>query len=121
MAFTLFVPNVWLDMVQDRFRTVDGSQFETVLEEVEEGERIRILIRGPDFNHRRDGGNHRLSSTPRARSAAERLANTGLLLMPEGDTMRLDEPMFGSDTAEALVDFDFYAAMTPCHAHVCAG
>ena len=23
--------------------------------------------------------------------------------------MRLDEPMFGTDTAEALIDFDFYA------------
>jgi hypothetical protein len=29
--------------------------------------------------------------------------------MPEGETMRLDEPMFGTETAEALIDFDFYA------------
>jgi len=108
VAFTLFVPNVWLDMVQDRFRTVDGSQFETVLEEVEEGERIRILIRGPDFNTGETAETTLVVDATGA-SAAERLANTGLLLMPEGDTMRLDEPMFGSDTAEALVDFDFYA------------
>ena len=42
-------------------------------------------------------------------SAAERIANSGLLLIPEGDVVRLDEPMFGTPTAETLADFDFYA------------
>jgi TRAP transporter 4TM/12TM fusion protein len=107
VAFTLFVPNVWLDMVQDRFRTVDASQFETLLGEVVEGERIRLLIRGPDFNTGETAETTLVVDATGA-TAAERLANTGLLLLPEGDVMRLDEPMFGTETAEALIDFDFY-------------
>jgi TRAP transporter 4TM/12TM fusion protein len=50
VAFTLFVPNVWLNIVQDPFRTVEASQFETLLGEVAEGEQLRLLISGPDFN-----------------------------------------------------------------------
>jgi TRAP transporter 4TM/12TM fusion protein len=107
VAFTLFVPNVWLNMVQDPFRTVDGSQFETLLGEVEEGERIRLLIRGPDFNTGETAQTTLVVDATGA-TAAERLSNTGLLLLPEGDVMRLDEPMFGTETAEALIDFDFY-------------
>jgi len=47
--------------------------------------------------------------TAEGASVQERIANSGLLLLPEGDTVRLDEPMFGTPTAEALADFDFYA------------
>jgi hypothetical protein len=108
VAFTLFVPNVWLNMVQDPFRTVDGLQFETVLTDAAEGERLRLLIEGPDFNTG-ETTSLTLPLTVEGASAAERLSNSGLLLMPEGEVMRLDEPMFGSETAEALIDFDFYA------------
>jgi hypothetical protein len=102
------VPNVWLNMVQDPFRTLDGSQFETVLGEVDEGERLRLLIRGPDFNTGETAETTLVVDATGA-TAAERLSNSGLLLLPEGDVMRLDEPMFGTETAEALIDFDFYA------------
>jgi len=107
VAFTLFVPNVWLDMVQSPFRSLEPATFEQVLGEAEEGERIRLLIRGPDFNTG-DIAETTLVVNAEGASAAERLANTGLLLLPEGDTMKLDEPMFGTSTAEALIDFDFY-------------
>jgi TRAP transporter 4TM/12TM fusion protein len=108
VAFTLFVPNVWLDLVQDPFRQVPPAQFEEVLAEVPEGESLRLLIRGPDFNTG-EMTDLTLRIEAEGATAQERLANTGLLLMPEGETMRLDEPMFGSETAEALIDFDFYA------------
>jgi hypothetical protein len=95
-------------MVQDPFRTLDGSRFETVLAEVPEGERLRLLIRGPDFNTGETAETTLVVDATGA-TGAERLANTGLLLLPEGEVMRLDEPMFGTETAEALIDFDFYA------------
>ncbi|MEO0654984.1 MAG: TRAP transporter fused permease subunit, partial [Pseudomonadota bacterium] len=107
VAFTLFVPNVWLDMVQSPFRSVDGSQFETVLGEMAEGDQLRLLIEGPDFE---TGETAELTLMVNAEgaSAAERLTNTGLLLLPEDGVTRLDEPMFGSEAAEALIDFDFF-------------
>ncbi len=107
VAFTLFVPNVWLNMVQDPFRDIAPAEFETALAEAEEGEQLRLLIRGPEFNTGETAETTLVVDAVGA-SAAERLANTGLLLLPEGDVMRLDEPMFGTDTAEALIDFDFY-------------
>ena len=107
VAFTLFVPNVWLNMVQDPFRDIAPAQFETALGEAEEGEQLRLLIRGPDFNTGETAETTLVVDAIGA-TAQERLANTGLLLLPEGDVMRLDEPMFGSETAEALIDFDFY-------------
>ena len=42
-------------------------------------------------------------------SAQERIDASGLLLFPEGESVRLDEPMFGTAVAETLADFDFYA------------
>ena len=108
VAFTLFVPNVWLDIVQDPFREVAPAEFETALAEAPEGEQLRLLIRGPDFD---TGTTAETTLVVPAEGAdgATRLANTGLLLMPEGDVMRLDEPAFGSETAETLSSFDFYA------------
>lgn len=108
VAFTLFVPNVWLNMVQDPFRSIAPAELETALAEAPEGERLRLLIRGPDFNTG-DLAETTLVVDATGASGAERLENTGLILLPEGDTMRLDEPMFGTETAEALMDFDFYA------------
>ena len=42
-------------------------------------------------------------------SAQERIDASGLLLYPDGDVVRLDEPMFGTPSAEKLANFDFYA------------
>ncbi|GAB5446009.1 TRAP transporter permease [Gymnodinialimonas sp.] len=108
VAFTLFVPNVWLNMVQDPFRTAAPAEFETLLAEAPEGEQLRLLIAGPDFNTG-ETAETTLMVTAEGASAGERMTNTGLLLLPEGEVMRLDEPMFGTDASEALIDFDFYA------------
>lgn len=75
--------------------------------EVVEGEQLRLLIKGPDFNTG-ETAETTLVVNAEGSDAATRLSNTGLLLLPEGDVMRLDEPMFGTETAEALIDFDFY-------------
>jgi len=108
VAFTLFVPNVWLDTVQSPFREVPPAEFETVLGEVPEGTSLRLEIRGPDFTTGEMTATT-LVMTAEGAGVQERIANSGLLLLPEGDTVRLDEPMFGTPTAEALADFDFYA------------
>ncbi|SDY74381.1 TRAP transporter permease [Citreimonas salinaria] len=108
VAFTFFVPNVWLDMVQPRFEEVPPAQFEQVLAEVPEGTRLRLRIEGPDFNTG-TVAETTLVMFAEGDSAQERIANSGLLLMPEGDTVRLDEPMFGTEAAEKLGNFDFYA------------
>ncbi|WJY22954.1 TRAP transporter permease [Fontisubflavum oceani] len=108
VAFTLFVPNIWLDIVQDPFREVPPAQFETAVGEAAEGAQLRLLIQGPDFNTGEMAETTLVLNAVGA-SAAERIANSGLLLIPDGEVVRLDEPMFGTATAETLADFDFYA------------
>lgn len=108
VAFTLFVPNIWLNMVQDPFRNVPPAQFEQVLAEVDEGARLRLQIEGPDFN---SGQITQTTLVMFAEGAdpQQRIQNSGLMLVPDGDSVRMEEPMFGTDTAEKLSNFDFYA------------
>ena len=109
VAFTLFVPNVWLDMVQPPFRDVPPAGFEEAVADADEGDRLRLSIEGPDFSTGDMASTTLVMPIEGAGSAAERIDASGLLLIPEGDVVRLDEPMFGTDTAERLSDFDFYA------------
>ncbi|WP_417588639.1 TRAP transporter permease [Pararhodobacter oceanensis] len=109
VAFTLFVPNVWLDMVQSPFRSIEPAQFETAVAEASDGDTLRLLIEGPDFNSGENTSTTLVMQIEGEGDAAARIGASGLMLIPEGDVMRLDEPMFGTDIAETLGEFDFYA------------
>ncbi|WP_424976117.1 TRAP transporter permease [Dinoroseobacter sp. S124A] len=108
VAFTLFVPNVWLNMLQPPFRDAPPAEFEQVVADAQSGDALRLLIRGPDFNTGEVAETTLLMKIEDG-SLAERITASGLLLIPEGETVRLDEPSFGTETAEILADFDFYA------------
>ena len=108
VAFTLFVPNVWLNMVQSRFVDLPPAALEQALAEAEVGERLRVVVSGPDFNTLEQTQTTLVIDVGEGDGAA-RLAETGLLLLPEGEALRLDEPMFGTAAQEKLANFDFYA------------
>ena len=108
VAFTLFVPNFWLDRVQPVYEVLPGTEMERVLVEAETGSYLRLLVSGPDFASgtiRRTTLVLPVDDTP----PAQRLAATGLFLMPEPDRMAMDEPMPATPFAEALNTFDFYS------------
>ncbi len=108
VAFTLFVPNFWLDRVQPRFIDQPGANFETVLTQAEEGTRLRLIVEGPDFT---TGAEKRTTLVLFANGAPEsRVDGTGLFLMPasEDGMLPLDEPMTGSTFSDNLRSFDFY-------------
>ena len=108
VAFTLFVPNFWLDRVQARFEIQPGTEFETVLEAAEPGDRLRFVVAGPDFN---SGAMTQttLVLTVDDTPPDQRLSATGLFLLPEDDRMVMEEPMLGTGYAEPLRSFDFYS------------
>ncbi|SFP43755.1 TRAP transporter permease [Tranquillimonas alkanivorans] len=108
VAFTLFVPGFWLNQIQSPFISVPPAQFEEAVAEAEPGERLRLLIRGPDFNTG-DMTETTLVMEIEEGTAQERIDASGLLLWTDEDTVRMDEPMFGTTTAEKLANFDFYA------------
>ncbi len=107
VAFTLFVPNFWLDRVMPPFEDVAPARFEDVVAQAEEGERIRFVVSGPDFNTGQPSATTLV--LPIEGAPGSRIADSGLFLMPQGDRLLLDEPMFGSRFQEALSDIDFYA------------
>ncbi|NBB98370.1 MAG: DUF3394 domain-containing protein, partial [Alphaproteobacteria bacterium] len=108
VAFTLFVPNFWLDRIQPQFEELPGSAFEEVLTDAAPGDELRVFVEGPDFNTGAQRSTTlvvRVDDTP----PAQRLQSTGLFLMPSEEGVAMDEPMFGTPYQEKLGDFDFYA------------
>jgi TRAP transporter 4TM/12TM fusion protein len=108
VAFTLFVPNFWLDRIQPQFEDLPGTRFEQVLADAREGSELRLFVEGPDFNTgelRSTTLVLRIDDTP----PGSRLGESGLFLVPSEDGVALEEPMFGSPYQEKLADFDFYA------------
>ncbi|MFN3643596.1 MAG: TRAP transporter permease [Gemmobacter sp.] len=107
VAFTLFVPNFWLDRVHPAYGTVPGTEFEVALTGADPGDYLRFVVAGPDFtsgNPRRTTLVLPIDDTPPER----RLAATGLLLLPGPDRMAMDEPLPATPFATALQAFDFY-------------
>ncbi len=109
VAFTLFVPNFWLNRVQPAFETLPPMQFEQVLQQAQPEDELRIVVTGPSFT---TGAQTRTTLVLRVDDTppASRLDATGLWLMPEDDRMIMDEPMPGTPHADALSGLDFYAA-----------
>jgi hypothetical protein len=66
-----------------------------------------MIVSGPDF----DTGEIKETTLvlPVAGDAAARLDATGLLLMTEGEVVKMDEPSFSSPFVDSLGSFDFYA------------
>ncbi|MGL4414279.1 TRAP transporter permease [Roseinatronobacter monicus] len=109
VAFTLFVPNFWLDRVQPEFNRLSGLEFEQVLEQADTGDQLRLEVTGPDFNTGQMRSVTLVLDVDESAPDA-RVGQTGLFLMPESDRMVLDEPMFGSPFQRSLGDFDFYSS-----------
>ena len=108
VAFTLFVPNFWLNQVQPRFVQQDPANFEQILAEAPVDGRIRLRISGPDFATGTESETT-ISLTVPEGDAQTRLNETGLMFRPgETQDAALEEPMFGTSLQEQLANFDFY-------------
>ena len=109
IAFALFRPDFFMDRITPPFDRVPPADIEQAIGEAEPGGTVRIVVSGPDF----------VTGAPRERtlalpiegtdtSGAARLDQLGLSFLPDGDTVAMDEPMFGTPFAEKLSEFDFY-------------
>jgi TRAP transporter 4TM/12TM fusion protein len=107
VAFTLFVPNFWLDRLDPPYEEIAPMRLEEALSEAEPGEYVRIVVAGPDFA---SGTETQVTLVITAEEVppAQRLADTGLFLLPEGDRLYMEEPLPGTQFEEALKRFDFY-------------
>ncbi len=110
VAFTLFRPGFWLDMVQPPFVEYRGGEIVRIAERTPDGQLLRMRIAGPDFNDpdRIRATTINVEMRP-GTDALDRLARSGLPVLLEGDRALLEEPMPGTPFFELSQQFDFYA------------
>ncbi|WP_339513359.1 TRAP transporter permease [Pseudomonas sp. RL_15y_Pfl2_60] len=105
VAFTLFRPGFWMDIVHDPYRNIAPTEFSQALGNVEAGSKLRMRIRGEDAV-----GDPRefsiLLPVPEGATGDERLANLGLQTYMDGDKVLIDNVTFGSPAADAGLEFD---------------
>ncbi|GHA93149.1 TRAP transporter permease [Modicisalibacter luteus] len=105
VAFTLFRPGFWMDMIHDPYRDVPPSQFEQAMGNVDEGSNLRVRIEGLDAY-----GNPTsfvvLVPVPDGETGAERMESLGLQLMEEDGQTLVDMTTFGSQAEELGFEFD---------------
>ena len=95
VAFTLFRPGFWWDMVYPPYENVPASQLTQLIEAAPANTSKRLWIEGINL----DGKEIKkgvLLPLGEAGPARERLKNAGLMVMPEGDRMRIMQVKFGS-------------------------
>ncbi|MEZ5538005.1 MAG: TRAP transporter permease [Thiolinea sp.] len=110
IAFSLFRPGFWLDMVDPPFIEKPGTEVVQMAEAQPAGEPLRLEITGPDF----DNPDKMTQITLMANLAdsgdgAARLDGAGLMVMEEDGMTKLEEPMAGTPFFTTLQMFDFYA------------
>jgi len=108
VAFALFRPGVFMNQIQPPFKDIAPAAFVETIGSAKPGSQLRTVISGPDFDTLEVKEVTVPVTVPDAEGAEARLDALGLIVMPEGDMMRLDEPMFGTDIGTALESFDFY-------------
>ncbi len=105
VAFSLFRPGFWMDMIAPPFESVAPTEIVRALGDAEPGQELRLTVQGED-----DVGLPRQFVTilpvPEGASGEERLETDGLeLLIQEGEVL-VDNAAFSSPAAKAGLEFD---------------
>ena len=95
VAFTLFRPGFWWDMVYPPYANVPASQLTQLVEAAPAGASKRLWIEGMNLDGKEIKKGVLLPLGEQG-SARERLKNVGLMVMPEGDRMRIMLVKFNS-------------------------
>ena len=105
VAFTLFRPGFWMDIVHDPYRNIAPTELAQALGDVEAGSQLRLRVLGEN-----DVGDlceiSLLLPVPEGASGEERLDKLGLMTYVEGDKVLVDSVTFASPAAEAGLAFD---------------
>jgi len=105
VAFALFRPGFFMDMIHDPYRSVPPAEFVQTLGNVDESSTLRVQIEGLD-----DFGSPMTTymqvPVPEGETGQERLDNMGLMLLIEGDRAIVDMVTYGSQASDIGFDFD---------------
>ncbi|AFP31855.1 TRAP transporter permease [Marinobacter sp. BSs20148] len=105
IAFTLFRPGFWMDMIHDPYESMPPAQFVEAMGSADEDSALRIQIAGLDaFGDPMT--TYMTVPVPDGDSGQERLDNLGLELLIEGDKAIVDMVAYGSQASDLGFDFD---------------
>ena len=105
VAFTLFRPGFWMDMVHDPYRETPPAQLAQTLGEVEAESTLRLRIQGEDAVGKLRQSTV-LLAVPAGANGEEKLASLGLTLYEQDGKTLIDNVTFGSPAAAAGMEFD---------------
>jgi len=105
VAFTLFRPGFWMDIIHDPYRDIEPTQLVQALGGVEEDSQLRMRVLGEN-----EVGDPRefvvLLAIPEGGSGEEKLEKIGLMTYEDDGKVLIDSVTFGSPAAEAGLEFD---------------
>ncbi len=108
VAFTLFRPDFWMDRIWPPYESVTGKAMLETIASRPEGEQIRLVVRGPDF----DTGKIKEKTIPIIVVGGDAMATfdkEGLMVTVEGDMVKMEEPMPGTPHFGQIGnEFDYY-------------
>ncbi len=111
VAFTLFRPGYWLDMIEPPFEAVSNAEMTQTLEELPEGTKIRLKLVGPDFDDpdRTTQTNIAVTLGAEGGSGEDRLADIGINAFEEDGRLRFDgfSWNFGDQALKERLDKEF--------------
>ncbi len=105
VAFTLFRPGFWMDMIVAPYNEVAPAEMVKIADDLPAGTELRLHISGLD-----DVGNPRefvaLLPLAEGKTGQERIANTGLETVAQEDALLVDFVEYGSTAAAVGLSFD---------------
>ncbi|MCH2340399.1 TRAP transporter permease [Pseudomonas sp. NPDC047963] len=105
IAFTLFRPGFWMDIVHDPYRDIPPTQLVQALEAVDEDGQLRLRIRGEDAV-----GDMRefslLVAIPDGETGEQKLEKLGVMTYEQEGKVLIDSVTFGSPAADLGLQFD---------------
>lgn len=105
VAFTLFRPGFWMDMVHDPYQAIDPAQFAQALNKVDDGSNLRIQVAGLD-NYGDPMTTYLQVPVPDGDSGQQRLDRLGVELVVDDNRTLVDFVEFGSLAQDVGLDFD---------------
>ncbi|ARE39254.1 TRAP-type uncharacterized transport system, fused permease component [Rhodovulum sp. P5] len=105
VAFTLFRPGYWMDMIAPPFETVPPAQIEQAMAEAQPGDDLRLTVSG--LNMVGDPVTFTaLLSVPEGETGGDRLLAAGVEYVDRDGKTIIDNVAYGSPAQEAGLDWD---------------
>lgn len=111
IAFTLFRPGFWMDMIHPEYNYIVPKEASSTIENLPSDSSVRVVVKGDKFGEIVEttkllplGPSHK---NDKVLSGSERLEHAGLMLRSDQEKVVVDNVMFGSPAEKAGIDFDW--------------